>query len=134
MQINSTTSGMPILVVDDYPLVAATIKGLLRSEGFEAIDVAYGGPDALEKLAGRKYRLVISDMKMPGMTGLDLLRAIRKIDDRQDTRFLMITGDKTADLGVLKRAGVDAVLVKPFSPETLKGIVDSIFAVQPKAA
>ena len=59
----------PILVVDDFPLVAATIAGLLKAEGFQNVEVAHGGSKALEKLERRDYRLVISDLKMPGVTG-----------------------------------------------------------------
>ena len=115
-------------MVDDYPLVAATIKELLRTEGFQEVEVAYGGAQALAKLAQRKYSLVISDMKMPGMNGVELLYAMRIISHLQDTRFLMITGEKSADFAAIKSAGVDAILVKPFTPETLRQKIESIFA------
>jgi two-component system chemotaxis response regulator CheY len=119
---------LPILVVDDYPLVAATIAGLLKAEGFRAVDVAHGGANALAKLAGKSYRLIISDLKMPGMSGLELFDEIRQREDGQDTRFLLITGMKNSgDLDRAKGAGVDAVLAKPFSPETLRETIEGIF-------
>jgi two-component system chemotaxis response regulator CheY len=119
---------LPILVVDDYPLVAATIAGLLRAEGFRTVDVAHGGVNALTKMAGKCYRLVVSDLKMPGMNGLELFAAIREREAGQKTRFLLITGSKNSgDIEQAKAAGVDAVLGKPFSPETLRETVEGIF-------
>jgi two-component system chemotaxis response regulator CheY len=120
---------MPILVVDDFPLVAATIAGLLRAEGFRHVDVAHGGSAALEKLEGRPYRLVVSDLKMPGVGGLELLKAMRENEHHQKTRFLLITADQSsAVVQDAERAGVDGILSKPFSPERLRGIIDGIFS------
>src|SRR5215212_7296474 len=119
---------LPILVVDDYPLVAATIAGLLRAEGFRAVDVAHGGANALTKMVGKSYLLVVSDLKMPGINGFELFAAIRDRDAGQKTRFLLITGSKNfGDLEQAKAAGVDAVLAKPFSPDTLRETVEGLF-------
>jgi len=119
---------LPILVVDDYTLVAATIAGLLRAEGFRAVDVAHGGVNALTKMAAKNYRLVVSDLKMPGMNGLELFAAIQDREGGQKTRFVLTTGSKSSgDLEQAKAAGVDAVLAKPFSPETLRETVEGIF-------
>jgi CheY-like chemotaxis protein len=116
-----------ILVVDDYPLVAATIKGLLRAEGFSDIDVAYGGVQALAKVAGRNYAVVVSDHKMPGMTGVELLHALRR-EGHHALRFVMVTGQKDADSAALRRSGVDALLAKPFSSETLRDTIAEMLA------
>jgi DNA-binding NtrC family response regulator len=84
----------------------------------------------LEKLARRDYQVVISDMKMPGMSGLELFYAIRKSDHLQDTRFLMITGQRTVDLEAIQKAGC-AVLTKPFSSETLVEAIENLCSVEP---
>jgi CheY-like chemotaxis protein len=73
-------------------------------------------------------------MKMPGMSGLDLLNAVRKSGHHPDTRFLLITGQKTAYFSAPEKLGAKAILVKPFSPETLVNTIERIFPVQPSAA
>lgn len=119
---------LPILVVDDYPLVAATIAALLRAEGFQAVDVAHGGPSALEKLGQKEYRVVISDLNMPRMNGLQLFEAVRESDRFRSARFVMVTGLKDpGEIEAAKRAGVDVVLVKPLASETLKAVIEGLF-------
>lgn len=134
--VTSPVKAVPILVVDDFPLVAATIAGLLRAEGFKDVDVAHGGSAALEKLKRKDYRLVISDMKMPGVSGLELFKALRENGNGLNTRFLLITGDKaSADLDTARSTpGVDGILVKPFSPERLSNVLETIFSAPAAAA
>ena len=121
---------IPVLVVDDYPLVAATIKALLESEGFRDVELADGAPQALEKAARRTYGLVISDWKMPGMTGLDLLQAFRSKGDK-DTRFLIVTAHKEVDSAALERAGVHGVMLKPFSGGALRERIEAVCSASP---
>jgi CheY-like chemotaxis protein len=126
---------IPILVVDDYPLVAATIAALLRAEGFQAVDVAHDGPNALEKLGQKQYRVVISDLSMPRMNGLQLFAAVRESDSFQGTRFVMVTGHKdSAEIEAAERVGVDAVLVKPLSSEALSDLIHGFFVSETHAA
>src|SRR5215216_3835324 len=114
VRMTSPLTAKPVLVVDDFPLVAATIAGLLKAEGFRQVDVAHGGFAALEKLERRAYGLVISDLKMPRVNGLELFKAMRENGHGLNTRFLLITGEKTAaDAAAANRAGVDGILVKP---------------------
>ena len=120
---------MPILVVDDFPLVAATIAALLRAEGFRSIDVAYGGASALEQMQEKAYRLVISDLKMPGVNGLELFHVMRDTQELPDAGFVLFTGhrDETT-LAEAKGAGVDAVMMKPVTSQALNRVISDIFS------
>jgi two-component system chemotaxis response regulator CheY len=66
---------MPVLVVDDYKTMIRIIRNLLKQLGFEDIDDAADGTEALEKMKQRRYGLVISDWNMEPMTGYELLQA-----------------------------------------------------------
>ena len=120
---------MPILVVDDFPLVAATIAGLLKSEGFHRIDVAHGGAGALEQMQEKAYGLVISDLKMPGVDGLELFHVMKGRDGLADTGFVLFTGHKDpTTLDTAKSAGVDAVITKPITAEALSRVISDVFS------
>ena len=122
---------MPILVVDDFPLVAATIAGLLRAEGFHSIDLAYGGAGALEQMQEKAYGLVISDLKMPGVDGLELFHVMKDRDELADTGFVLFTGHKDATtLEAAKSAGVDAVMTKPITAEALNRVISDVFSTR----
>jgi len=77
-----------ILVVDDNELFRESIVETLRRQHY-SVDAAKDGPNALQMISGNKYDLVISDMKMPGMTGIQLLENIKKVEP--DMPFLIIT-------------------------------------------
>ena len=68
---------MSVLVVDDYNTMIRIIRNLLKQLGFENIDDASDGSEALNKMRGKKYGLVISDWNMEPMTGYDLLKEVR---------------------------------------------------------
>ena len=97
---------MRILVVDDDPSVVETLCGLLTDLGHEAIGVT-SGPIALDRFRRASYDLVIVDLVMPQMNGLEVLRRLRTIS--HDTRLIAITG-KLLDVGdVLAAAGIPLV-------------------------
>ncbi len=113
--------GMPVLIVDDYKTMLRIIRNLLKQLGFEDIDEASDGHQALDKLRDRSYGLVISDLNMQPMGGLDLLKQVRADQDLNPVPFVMIAADdKSESISAAKAAGVDGYLVKPFSVATLK--------------
>lgn len=121
-------SSMPILVVDDYKTMIRIIKNLLKQLGFEDVDEAMDGSEALRKMQERKYGLVISDWNMEPMTGYELLREVRSDDAIAKTPFIMVTAEsKTENVIAAKKAGVDNYIIKPFNAQTLKGKIDSVF-------
>lgn len=126
---------MPILVVDDFALVGATIAALLRMEGFEDVEVARGGQQALEKMQAKTYDLVISDLKMPGMDGRELCEAMRRERNLQSSRFLIVSAHLApSEVGLVRQWGADGVLLKPFRSTALKKAIDEIFAQDQVAA
>lgn len=106
-----------ILIVDDEPVVTKSCERVLTPEGY-SVDCAYDGKDAVNKLSRNGYDLVITDIKMPGMDGLDLIRWIR--NTKPDTGVVVITGYPSQES--LKEAlGLRILdyLPKPFSPSLL---------------
>jgi two-component system chemotaxis response regulator CheY len=104
------------------------IRNLLKQLGFSDIDDAKDGQEALEKMNGRKYGLVISDWNMEPMTGYELLKSVRSSDTLQRTPFIMVTAEsKTENVIAAKKAGVNNYIVKPFNAATLKSKIDAVF-------
>ena len=117
----------PILVVDDYQTMVRIIRNLLKQLGFENVDEASDGREALEKMRTKKYGLVISDWNMEPMTGYELLREVRADEILRPTPFIMVTAEsKTENVIAAKKAGVNNYIVKPFNAQTLKSKVASV--------
>ncbi|MBO6836008.1 MAG: response regulator [Alphaproteobacteria bacterium] len=118
---------MNILIVDDYKTMLRIIRNLLKQLGFNNVDEATDGSDALTKLRGKEYGLVISDWNMEPMTGLQLLREVRSDEKMKNLPFIMITAEsKTENVIAAKEAGVSNYIVKPFNAATLKAKLTSV--------
>ncbi len=118
---------MPVLVVDDYQTMIRIIRNLLSQLGFHNIEEAKDGRQALEKMHGSKFGLVISDWNMEPMTGFELLQQVRASETLKATPFIMITAEsKTENVIAAKKAGVNNYIVKPFNAETLKGKIKAV--------
>ena len=113
-----------ILVIDDEPEVLNSLIDLLTISGYTC-DGASNGPDALEYLGNNPYRLIISDIDMPGMGGIDLLKKIKETN--YDGYFVFMTGYEINDTLAEDIKMADACLTKPFELQTLKDLVDKIF-------
>lgn len=116
--------GHRILIVDDEKNIRLTVAAALEGAGFE-VDTARDGAEALDKLDVETYWLVLLDIKMPGMDGMEVLRRLR--DVRPEVRVVMITahGDVESAVEAMKLGAVD-FLPKPFSPGEIRGIVQKI--------
>jgi len=120
-------SEMPILVVDDYKTMIRIIRNFLKQIGFENVDEASDGTEAIEKIRSNGYGLVISDWNMEPMTGLDLLKEVRADQTHAKTPFIMVTAESKADNVIAaKQAGVDNYIVKPFSAAVLKSKIQTV--------
>ena len=118
---------MPVLVVDDYKTMIRIIRNLLKQLGFTNVDDAADGSEALAKMRGRKYGLVISDWNMEPMTGYELLKEVRGDEGLKPTPFIMITAEsKTENVIAAKKAGVNNYIVKPFNAATLKTKITAV--------
>ncbi|MEO1067408.1 MAG: response regulator [Pseudomonadota bacterium] len=119
---------MPVLVVDDYKTMVRIIRNLLKQLGFENVDDAADGTEALTKMKSQRYGLVISDWNMEPMTGYELLKQVRGDDGLAKTPFIMVTAEsKTENVIAAKKAGVNNYIVKPFNAQTLKGKIEAVF-------
>jgi two-component system, chemotaxis family, chemotaxis protein CheY len=117
----------PVLVVDDYQTMIRIIRNLLKQLGFENVDEAADGTEALKKMRTTKYGLVISDWNMEPMTGYELLREVRADELLKPTPFIMVTAEsKTENVIAAKKAGVNNYIVKPFNAATLKSKMASV--------
>lgn len=119
---------MKILVVDDFSTMRRIIKNLLRDLGFTNIEEADDGTTALPMLQNGDFDFVVTDWNMPGMQGIDLLRAIRADDDLKDIPVLMVTAEaKREQIIEAAQAGVNGYIVKPFTAATLKEKLEKVF-------
>jgi len=110
---------MRTLIVDDDELTLEMLEHALVREGFE-VEVARDGREALQKIREGSCRLVISDWEMPGMTGEELCRAVRKEDFGGYVYFILLTYHNSRDYLVRGlSAGADEFLTKPFEPAEL---------------
>jgi Response regulator containing a CheY-like receiver domain and a GGDEF domain len=118
---------MPVLIVDDYKTMLRIIRNLLRQLEFQNIDEATDGNSALQRLYQKDYELIISDWNMEPMTGLQLLREVRRNERLRHIPFIMVTAEsKTENVIAAKEAGVSNYIVKPFNAETLKTKLQSV--------
>ncbi|HKK33574.1 MAG TPA: chemotaxis response regulator CheY [Desulfomicrobiaceae bacterium] len=125
MALNKDTK---ILVVDDFSTMRRIIKNLLRDLGYTNVDEADDGTTALPKLRTGTFGFLISDWNMPGMTGLDLLKAVRSDDKLKDLPVLMLTAEaKKEQIIEAAKAGVNGYVVKPFTAQVLNEKIDKIF-------
>ncbi|WP_181699362.1 response regulator [Chthonobacter albigriseus] len=123
-------TSIPVLVVDDYKTMIRIIRNLLKQLGFEDVDEAADGTEALGKMRERRYGLVISDWNMEPMTGYELLKQVRADTGLAKTPFIMVTAEsKTENVIAAKKAGVNNYIVKPFNAQTLKGKIEAVFGV-----
>ena len=114
-----------ILVVDDEITVCKSIRQAILSDEYE-VDMALSGEEALKKSKEKSYDLVITDLMMPGISGLDLLKSLKEA--RPDAIVIMVTGYPTIKTAVesVKRGAFD-YLPKPFTPAELRGLVARAF-------
>ncbi len=119
---------MKVLVVDDFSTMRRIVKNLLRDLGFTNISEADDGSTALPMLQNGDFDFVVTDWNMPGMQGIDLLRAIRADESLAHIPVLMVTAEaKKEQIVMAAQAGVNGYIVKPFTAATLKTKLDKIF-------
>ena len=119
---------MKILIVDDFSTMRRIIKNLLRDLGFNNTLEASDGTTALPMLKTGDFDLLVTDWNMPGMQGIDLLKAVRGDRSIAGLPVLMVTAESKRDQIVeAAQAGVNGYIVKPFTAQTLKEKIDKIW-------
>jgi DNA-binding NtrC family response regulator len=117
-----------ILVVDDEEIVRESLSSWLHEDGYR-VDTAPDGPTALEKVKRERWGILLVDLKMPGMDGLQVLEAVKQI--RPETAVVIMTAYATVDTAVTAmKLGAYDYLVKPFDPEELSLMVEKIVRQQ----
>jgi two-component system chemotaxis response regulator CheY len=118
---------MRILSVDDSATMRRIIKNQLKQSGYEEVDEAENGREALAQLQKVAYDLLITDWNMPEMGGLDLVKEVRKLDALKALPILMITTiSGKEDIVTALKAGVNNYVVKPFDVPTLQAKVGQL--------
>ena len=119
---------MKVLVVDDFATMRRILKNVLKEIGFTKIVEADDGSTALAVLKKDKVDLIVSDWNMPEVTGLELLKHVRRDELMKDMPFLMVTSEGQKDMVIQAvQAGVSNYVVKPFTADTIKEKLEQIF-------
>lgn len=124
---------LTVLLVEDDGFALKLAQSVLRNLGVGHIILARDGAEAIKVLDSKvtKADLIISDWNMPNVTGLDLLRHVRKT--WANMPFIMLTGRATEDFVVAaKDNGVNGYVIKPFSPDQLMKKIQSVFNMSVK--
>jgi len=119
---------MKILIVDDFSTMRRIIKNLLRDLGFTNTAEADDGTSALPMLKNGNFDFLVTDWNMPGMTGIDLLKACRADEHLKNIPVLMVTAEAKRDqIVAAAQAGVNGYVVKPFTAAALEEKINKIF-------
>jgi len=119
---------MSILVVDDFSTMRRIVKKLLKDLGFTNIQEADDGKTALPMLQTGKFDFLITDWNMPGMPGIELLKALRADEALKGLPVLMVTAEaKREQIVEAAQAGINGYVVKPFTASTLEEKISNIF-------
>lgn len=118
-----------ILTVDDSSSVRQMVGFTLREAGYEVIE-ASDGKDALSKMTGKPINLVITDLNMPNMDGIELIKSIRKNPIHKFLPILMLTTESQESKKIEgKQAGATGWIVKPFKQEQLLEVIKKGFGI-----
>jgi two-component system, chemotaxis family, chemotaxis protein CheY len=119
-----------ILVVEDSAFVGELIVFSLRNQGYR-LKLVKDGEEALVMAKSRLFDLVLTDINMPNMDGLSMIRALRNLKGYTDIPMLVITVESDRRLKLqAKMVGATGWLVKPFDPKTLLNTVDSVLNLE----
>jgi two-component system, chemotaxis family, chemotaxis protein CheY len=115
-----------ILTVDDSASVRQMVSFTLRKAGYEVAE-AVDGKDGLGKVSGEKFDLIITDLNMPNMDGIEMMTAVRKLPGCSFIPILMLTTESQAekkDAG--RKAGATGWIVKPFNADQLIAVIQKL--------
>jgi two-component system chemotaxis response regulator CheY len=120
---------LELLIVEDRQVMLKIIRRLLLQLGYTRVDEAANGLHALEKIDQKRYDLILSDWNMDGMSGFDLLKAVRARPESQETPFILVTAEsKPENILAARAAGASGYLVKPFKLDMFEKTLDHVLA------
>ena len=115
-----------IMVVDDSASLRQVVSIALKGAGYDIIEAA-DGKEGLSKLDGRKIHLIVSDVNMPNMDGITMVKEVKKMPNYKFTPVIMLTTEsQEATMMEGKAAGVKAWMVKPFKPDQMLAAVSKL--------
>jgi len=116
--------GYKVLVIDDNDLIRITLKDLLATSGYQ-VDIADNGETGIKKVKSKRYDIVLSDVQMPRIDGIELLKQIKEYDSTMPV--VMITGFPTVDTAIqAMKEGASDFITKPFRYEQVNMVVDKL--------
>lgn len=122
--------GKKILIIDDSNSMRGILRSALLGGGFEVIEAA-NGQEALVTLDGQRVDLIITDVNMPGMDGISVVREIRRRPRTKCIPVLILTTESTPELKQAGRvAGATGWIVKPFNPQQLWQVIARVLPPQ----
>jgi two-component system, chemotaxis family, chemotaxis protein CheY len=123
----SDPTPLKFLIVDDFSTMRRIVRGLLKEMGCHQIAEAEDGAEALSMLRSQHFDFVVSDINMPNMNGLELLKAIKADEALRHLPVLMVTAEaRKEDIVRAAQSGAAGYIVKPFSKATLEDKVQRI--------
>jgi two-component system chemotaxis response regulator CheY len=129
------STSLRFLVVDDFSTMRRIVKNFLNDLGYNNVQEADDGNTALPILKTGQVDFLITDWNMPGMPGLDLLKAVRGDPALAKLPVLLLTAEaKREQIVEAAQAGVNGYVVKPFTAQTLKEKIEKILSARPAAA
>lgn len=117
-----------ILIVDDEKNIRMTLKHCLVEQNHE-IDIAVNGDEGLHKLQEEKFDLILLDIKMPGLTGMEVLKEIRQKGNNVDVIMMTAYGTIERAVGAMKLGAIDFIS-KPFTPDEIRKVVKEVLERQ----
>jgi DNA-binding response OmpR family regulator len=107
-----------VLIVEDHPTMREAMRMVLADEGF-TVDQAADGARALDLVASDRPDLILLDLNIPGISGSDLLAALKASDETSGIPVIVVTAEEEEGRSGAMRAGAEDYLTKPFSPRAL---------------
>lgn len=115
-----------IMTVDDSPTVRKVLNMALSGAGYQVIE-ANDGQDAIDKLAEADVDLLVTDLNMPSMNGVELIKHVRKQPGKRFMPIIMLTAEAQSEMKTAgKKAGASGWITKPFRPEQLLSVIQMV--------
>ncbi|MDP2657818.1 MAG: sigma-54 dependent transcriptional regulator [Candidatus Deferrimicrobium sp.] len=115
-----------VLIVDDEPMIVSLLSTILREKGWDVTE-ARSGTDGIDQLDRAPFDVILTDLVMPGDSGIDLLRAAKEI--HPDVEVILMTGYATADTAIeAMRNGAFHYIMKPLKPEEVVNLVEKAYS------
>lgn len=120
---------LDVLIVDDHEVMRTLLSRALAKAGVQRLRTAETGAEALASLRERNANLILADNRMPGMSGMEFVAAVRSEPTLGAPKIIIVSGDASAAFSVeAKNAGADAVLTKPVLLADLTDAINQLFA------